>query len=61
MTNLDYNNILTNKPDFHTSDTSYIYICTLNVCATQELYIIIQKQEIIINDLKKRIETLEYK
>ena len=36
--------------DFHTLDKSYIY--TLNVCATQELYKLIQ-------DLQKRIEILE--
>ena len=45
--------------DFHTLDKSYIF--TLNVCATQELYKIIQKQETIINDLQKRIEILENK
>ena len=38
--------------DFHTLDKNYIY--TLNVCATQELYK-------IINDLQKRIEILENK
>ena len=36
--------------DFHTLDKNYIY--TLNVCATQELYKIIQ-------DLKNRISILE--
>jgi hypothetical protein len=35
--------------DFHTLDKNDIY--TLNVCATQELYKIIQKQETIINDI----------
>jgi len=43
--------------DFHTLDENYIY--TLNVCATQELYKIIQKQETIINDLMSRIIKLE--
>jgi hypothetical protein len=43
--------------DFNTLDKSYIY--TLNVCATQELYKIIQKQETIINDLISRITKLE--
>ena len=45
--------------DFHTLDKNYIY--TLNVCATQELYKIIQQQNIIIQDLQKRIEILENK
>ena len=45
--------------DFHTLDKSYIY--TLNVCATQELYRIIEQQNIIIQDLQKRIEILENK
>ena len=45
--------------DFHTLDKSYIY--TLNVCATQELYKLIQQQNIIIQDLQKRIEILENK
>jgi hypothetical protein len=36
--------------DFHTLDKSYIY--TLNVCATQELYKLIQ-------DLQNRISILE--
>ena len=45
--------------DFHSLDKSYIY--TLNVCATQELYKLIQQQNIIIQDLQKRIEILENK
>ncbi len=36
-----------------------LYIYTLNVCATQELYKIIQEQETIINDLMSRIIKLE--
>ena len=43
--------------DFHTLDKNYIY--TLNVSATQELYKLIQQQNIIIQDLQKRIEILE--
>ena len=45
--------------DFHTISKEYIF--TLNVCATQELYRIIQQQSSIINDLKNRIEFLENK
>ena len=45
--------------DFHSLDKSYIY--TLNVCATQELYKIIQQQNIIIQDLQNRISILENK
>ena len=43
--------------DFHSLKKDYIF--TLNVCATQELYKIIQKQETIINDLISRIAKLE--
>jgi len=43
--------------DFHTLKKDYIF--TLNVCATQELYKLIQKQETIINDLMNRIIKLE--
>jgi hypothetical protein len=43
--------------DFHTLDKSYIY--TLNVCATQELFKLIQQQNIIIQDLQNRISILE--
>ena len=43
--------------DFHTLKKDYIF--TLNVCATQELYKLIQKQETIINDLISRIAKLE--
>ena len=39
--------------DFHTLDKSYIY--TLNVCATQELFKLIKKKNIIINYLKNII------
>ncbi len=43
--------------DFHTLDKSYIH--TLNVCATQELYKLIQQQNIKIQDLQNRISILE--
>jgi hypothetical protein len=43
--------------DFHTLDKNYIY--TLNVCATQELYKLIEQQNIIIQDLQNRINILE--
>ena len=43
--------------DFHSLKKDYIF--TLNVCATQELYKIIQKQETIINDLISRLAKLE--
>ncbi len=43
--------------DFHTLYKSYIY--TLNVYATQELYKLIQQQNIIIQDLQNRISILE--
>ena len=36
--------------DFHTLKKDYIF--TLNVCATQELYKLIQKQNEVINELK---------
>jgi hypothetical protein len=39
--------------DFHTLDKTYIF--TLNVCATQELYKIIQEQNNKINDLQNEI------
>ena len=42
--------------DFHTLDKSYIY--TLNVCATQDLYKLIQQQQEQIDDLKEQIKTL---
>jgi hypothetical protein len=47
----------TKVDDFHTLNKDYIF--TLNVCATQELYKLIQQQNILIQDLKKRIEILE--
>ena len=45
--------------DFHTLKKDYIF--TLNVCATQELYKLIQNQNIIIEDLKNRLSILEAK
>ena len=45
--------------DFHTLDKNYIF--TLNVCATQELYKLIQQQQRIINDLQNRLSILENK
>jgi hypothetical protein len=45
--------------DFHALDKTYIY--TLNVCATQELYKLIQQQNQIIQDLQNRITILENK
>ena len=45
--------------DFHTLSKDYIF--TLNVCATQELYKLIQQQQTIINDLINRISILESK
>ena len=45
--------------DFHTLSKEYIF--TLNVCATQELYKLIQQQQIIINDLQNRLSILENK
>jgi hypothetical protein len=43
--------------DFHSLKKDYIF--TLNVCATQELYKLIQQQNIIIQDLQNRISILE--
>jgi hypothetical protein len=45
--------------DFHTLKKDYIF--SLNVCATQELYKLIQNQNIIIEDLRNRISILEQK
>ena len=45
--------------DFHTLDKSYIY--TLNVCATQDLYKLIQQQQEMINQLKRDLEELKTK
>ena len=45
--------------DFHTLSKEYIF--TLNVCATQELYKLIQQQQTIINDLQNRLSILENK
>ncbi len=44
--------------DFQTIAKEDIF--SLNVCVTQELYRLIQQQQSIINDLKNRIEFLEY-
>ena len=43
--------------DFYTLDKNYIY--TLNVCATQELYKLIQKQNEIIENLQLQINELK--
>jgi hypothetical protein len=45
--------------DFHALDKNYIY--TLNVSATQELYKLIQQQNLIIQDLQNRLSILENK
>ena len=45
--------------DIHTIDYNSIF--TLNLCATQELYKIIQQQQDIINQLKKDVEELKMK
>jgi hypothetical protein len=45
--------------DFHIIDKTYIF--TMNVCATQELYKLIQQQNEIIRDLQNRITILENK
>ena len=45
--------------DFHALNKEYIF--TLNVCATQDLYKLIQQQNQIIQDLKNRISILENK
>jgi hypothetical protein len=47
----------TQVDDFHALDKNYIY--TLNVCAVQELYKMIQKQNDIISTLMNRIAALE--
>ena len=44
--------------DFHTLDKTYIF--SLNVCATQELYKLIQQQNIIIQDLQNQINELKH-
>jgi hypothetical protein len=49
----------TKVDDFHAIKKEYIY--TLNVCATQELYKLIQAQQQQINDLLNRISILESK
>jgi hypothetical protein len=61
-TNLEGSNCFvygTEVDDFHALNKDYIF--TLNVCATQELYRIIQQQQQQINDLIRRIEILESK
>ena len=58
--NLDNNECLvygTEVHDFHALKKDYIF--TMNVCATQELYKLIQNQNIIIEELKNKIERLE--
>jgi hypothetical protein len=45
--------------DFHALKKEYIF--TLNVCAPQELYKLVQQQNIIIQDLQQRIEIIENK
>jgi hypothetical protein len=45
--------------DFNALNKDYIF--TLNVCAPQELYKLIQQQNIIIQDLQNRISILENK
>jgi hypothetical protein len=45
--------------DFHTLNKSYIY--TLNVCATQELYKIMQEQQNTITNLLAKINEIETK
>jgi hypothetical protein len=45
--------------DFHTLNKSYIY--TLNVCATQELYKIMQEQQNTITNLQAKINEIETK
>jgi len=49
----------TEVDDFHILNYNNIY--TLNVSATQELYKLIQEQNIIIQKIIKRIELLESK
>ena len=44
--------------DFHSLKKEYIF--TLNVCATQELYKLIQQQNIIIQDLQNQINELKH-
>ena len=43
--------------DFHTLKKDYIF--TLNVCATQELYKLIQKQNEVIENLQLQINELK--
>jgi hypothetical protein len=60
--NLDGNKCIvygTKINDFHTLDKNYIF--TLNVCATQDLYKLMQQQNTIIQDLLNRISILEEK
>ena len=44
--------------DFHTLKKDYIF--SLNVCATQELYKLIQQQNTIIQDLQNQINELKH-
>ena len=58
----DSNNVFvygTKVNDFHLLDKTYIY--TLNVCATQELYKLIQSQITKINQLRDTIENMSNK
>ena len=47
----------TQVDDFHTVNKDYIF--TLNVAATQDLYKIIRTQQILINNLTDRLNSLE--
>jgi hypothetical protein len=49
----------TEVDDFHALNKDYIF--TLNVCATQELHRMIERQNDIISSLMNRIEALENK
>ena len=60
--NIETNNVFvygSKVNDFHTLSKDYIF--TLNVCATQELYKLIQQQKLIIQQLQNRIQILENK
>ena len=60
--NIETNNVFvygSKVDDFHTINKDYIF--TLNVCATQELYKIIQQQNLIIQQLYERLIILENK
>jgi hypothetical protein len=60
--NIETNNVFvygSKVDDFHTLSKDYIF--TLNVCATQELYKLIQEQNILIQDIQDRLTILENK